>query len=123
MANTGTVGWVDLTVDDAAPIRDFYAAVLGWTAEGLDMGGYDDYVMRADEEPAAGICHRRGSNADLPPQWIVYFTVPDLAEAVRVAIERGGEVLSEGSYALLRDPSGALFALTAAPPDENAPSD
>ena len=41
----GTVGWVDLTVPDAEKLRDFYTAVVGWKAQGLDMGRYEDFVM------------------------------------------------------------------------------
>ena len=54
----GTIGWTDLTVTDAERIRDFYKAVVGWTATALDMGGYSDYVMQMPgaSAPAAGIC-------------------------------------------------------------------
>ena len=38
----GTIGWLDLTVPDAAPIRDFYKAVVGWEHQAFDMGGYED---------------------------------------------------------------------------------
>lgn len=27
----GAIGWFDLAVPDAAPVRDFYAGVVGWT--------------------------------------------------------------------------------------------
>ena len=29
----GTIGWRDLTVPDAAKVRDFYQAVVGWKSE------------------------------------------------------------------------------------------
>lgn len=110
------MGWVDLTVDKAEGVRDFYSAVLGWESEGLDMGGYDDYVMTptGSDEPAAGVCHRRGQNADLPPQWIVYFVVDDVEAAVQTALRNGGSMVrrqTEASFALMRDPAGAVFAL------------
>jgi predicted enzyme related to lactoylglutathione lyase len=34
----GTITWQDLTVGDAEAIRDFYAAVVGWTPESVKMG-------------------------------------------------------------------------------------
>jgi predicted enzyme related to lactoylglutathione lyase len=118
----GRVGWVDLTVDKAESLRDFYAAVMGWEAEGLEMGGYDDYVMTpiGSEEPAAGVCHRKGQNADLPAQWIVYFVVDDVQTAVHAALKRGGKLLrppEEGSFALVQDPAGAIFALHEGEPE------
>ena len=66
----GTIGWIDLTVDDAEHLRDFYATVTGWRPEPVAMGGWDDFnmVAPATGRPAAGICYARGGNAGLPPR-------------------------------------------------------
>lgn len=37
----GSVLWRDLTVENAEQIRDFYQQVVGWQAQGEDMGGYE----------------------------------------------------------------------------------
>ena len=34
----GTVGWFDLTIDNADEIREFYEQVVGWTSTPLSMG-------------------------------------------------------------------------------------
>lgn len=114
----GTIGWADLTVPDAAALRDFYVAVAGWTAQPLSMGGYDDYVMTApDGTPVGGVCHARGANAGLPPVWLVYVTVPDLAASLEGCRAGGGAVLDGprdaggGRMAVIRDPAGATLAL------------
>lgn len=115
----GTIVWRDLTVTDADGLRDFYAAVAGWQASGLDMSGYDDYVMSvpSTQDGVAGICHARGVNADLPPQWLIYIAVDDCRGSVERCIELGGEVIVQpraidnGLFAVLRDPAGAVFAL------------
>jgi predicted enzyme related to lactoylglutathione lyase len=75
----GSIGWFDLTVPDAIAVRDFYGAVTGWTWTGLDMGGYEDYCMNqpGDGTTVAGICHARGGNASVPPQWLPYIIVAD----------------------------------------------
>ena len=42
---------------DAGRVRDFYAAVAGWTHEAVDMGGYAGFTMipvRARDERLAG---------------------------------------------------------------------
>jgi hypothetical protein len=68
-------------------------------------------------ETVAGICHRRAGNADLPPAWIVYFSVLDLDRSVEVVLEAGGAVVSPSRtagasrYVIVRDPAGAVFAL------------
>jgi predicted enzyme related to lactoylglutathione lyase len=115
----GRIGWVDLTVDDAPGLRDFYTAVTGWTAEGLSMGDYDDYVMKApDGTPQAGVCHARGSNQGLPAQWLVYITVPDLDDRLQQVEALGGTILRApkpagpmGRFAVIEDPAGAVCAL------------
>ena len=43
----GEVAWSDLTVADAEGVRDFYAAVVGWTPEAAGIGDYSDYTMCA----------------------------------------------------------------------------
>lgn len=111
----GIVRWADLTVPDAVPIRDFYSAVVGWEPDPVDMGGYNDWNMQLPgaEAPAAGICNARGANAAIPPQWVVYITVPDVQAAVDAAVAHGGAVVDgprEG-FCLLRDPAGAVFAV------------
>lgn len=115
----GSVGWVDLTVEDAPRLRDFYAAVVGWKATEIDMGGYADFAMEGPSgNTAAGICHARGNNADLPPVWLVYFIVADLDGAIAACRARGGELVApvrnagpSARFAVLRDPEGASFAL------------
>lgn len=115
----GTIGWLDLTVEDASRLRDFYSAVVGWKPEAVPMGDYSDWVMSdaATGEPRAGVCHARGGNAGLPAAWLVYVVVADLDASVAAAKANGGEVVAgpkamgDDRYAVLRDPAGAPFAL------------
>lgn len=80
----GKILWQDLTVADATALRDFYAAVVGWQYSPQSMGNYDDYNMSLPEsgETVAGICHAQGSNAELPPQWLLYIGVADLDHSI-----------------------------------------
>ncbi len=115
----GTIVWYDLTVVEAEKVRDFYRQVVGWGAEALDMGGYSDFSMLPPgaERPVAGVCHARGGNADLPPQWLAYVVVEDLDASLSACQELGGKVLTptksmEGArYAVIQDPAGAVLAL------------
>lgn len=116
---TGKIGWVDLTVPNADEVRDFYRDVAGWTVSEVPMGGYADYCMHPGEgsDPVAGVCHAKGVNADIPPGWMIYITVPDVAESVRLCIEKGGQVIrapkkaGSGAMAIIRDPSGSVAGL------------
>jgi predicted enzyme related to lactoylglutathione lyase len=116
----GTIGWSDLTVENADAVRDFYAEVVGWKPEALSMGDYSDYVMVAagTGDGVAGICHARGMNAGLPSQWLVYIVVDDLDHSLRRCAEMGGKLLREprdmgpqGRYCVIQDPAGAVAAL------------
>jgi predicted enzyme related to lactoylglutathione lyase len=118
-APPGSIAWIDLTVADAERIRDFYAQVAGWSHAPVEMGGYVDYVMHdTPGEPAAGICHASGVNADLPPVWLIYITVRDLTASLASCTAMGGELLTGvkdmggiGRYCVIRDPAGAVAAL------------
>ncbi len=116
----GHIGWIDLTVPDAVAVRDFYQSVTGWSASGLDMGGYEDFNMTppGSEAPVAGVCHARGPNQDLPPVWMIYIMVADIEESVRRCEELGGKVRrgitsmgGMGRFCMIEDPAGAVSAL------------
>lgn len=120
-APVGSIGWVDLTVEEASNLRDFYQKVVGWSVSSVPMGDYEDYCMHpaGDEAgPVAGICHARGPNADLPPQWLIYLTVADLDASLAACSATGGAVVAgprslggSGRVAVIRDPAGAVCAL------------
>lgn len=116
----GTLIGFDITVPDAEPLRDFYASVIGWKVEPFAMEGYDDYFMKspATGDTVAGVCHARGENADLPPRWLAYVVVEDLAASMQRCTEQGGSLVTgvkgsevETRYCVIRDPAGAELAL------------
>jgi predicted enzyme related to lactoylglutathione lyase len=118
--NVGTIVWTDLTVPKAKPVRDFYAAVIGWVPEPVEMGDYNDFNMTDPEggTAVAGVCHARGGNADLPAVWLNYVIVADLDRSMEQCENLGGEIVAPersmgtmGRYAVIRDPAGAVIAL------------
>lgn len=115
----GHIEWRDLTIMDAIQVKDFYSAVVGWTSEPLSMGDYDDFIMKAPEsgETVAGVCHARGENAALPPQWMMYVRVADAAASAEQVHALGGTVLhgprtmGDDTYYVIRDPAGAVLTI------------
>ncbi|NOT35228.1 MAG: VOC family protein [Candidatus Eisenbacteria bacterium] len=116
----GTIGWIDLTVEDATRLRDFYREVVGWSPEDVKMGEYADYNMRqpASLEPAVGMCHHRGVNVGVPPQWMIYINIEDLDRSMAQTRALGGEVLHGPRamgpnlrFCVIRDPAGAVCGL------------
>ncbi len=119
-APVGRISWVDLTVSNASATRDFYRQVVEWSVQDVEMedGGerYADYNMLGDDgNPVAGVCHARGVNVGLPPVWMIYLPVGDLAESLRRVQEEGGKIIkaTQGAYAYaaVQDPVGAYLAL------------
>lgn len=120
MPKTKSPLWIDLTVEHAENIQDFYTRVAGWESKAVDMGGYEDYAMTEGEEVLAGICHARGVNAGIPPVWIPYFEVQSLEKSLQTCQECGGIVICpprsmdpKRNYAVIQDPSGAVCAIWA----------
>lgn len=114
----GEMIWRDLTIPDAERVRDFYAVVVGWRTEPVRMGEYDDFNMiDAAGRVVAGVCHARGSNADLPATWLQYVRVADLDASLRDTKSRGGKVLVgakkmfKDRYGVIEDPAGGVLAL------------
>lgn len=116
---TGTIVWRDLTVANATELKDFYQEVVGWRPVEHDMGDYADYDMLPPDgsESMAGICHARGTNANVPPQWLIYITVEDVDASAQRCIDLGGKVLDgprqmgASRFCVIQDPAGAVAAL------------
>jgi predicted enzyme related to lactoylglutathione lyase len=106
---------VDLTVADAPKLRDFYSAVLGWQPSPVKMGDYNDFNMNVPgrDAPAAGVCHARGHNATIPPKWMIYVWVKDVAASVAACERLGGKVVHRVSEkcCVIEDPAGAVMAV------------
>jgi hypothetical protein len=114
----GSVTWRDLTVEDAAKLSEFYSKVVGWRAVEHPMGGYADYEMQdASGTTVAGVCHARGPNANLPPHWLIYITVKDVAASAEACKANGGSIvdgprgMGGAQMCVIRDPAGAVCVL------------
>jgi predicted enzyme related to lactoylglutathione lyase len=116
----GSITWFDLTFPDAGKVSAFYSKVVGWKTAPVSMGNYNDYNMSSPEsgKTNAGICHKRGGNAQLPAHWLIYITVKSTDESAKLCTENGGKVLVEpkdmsgyGRYCVIEDPAGAVCAL------------
>lgn len=114
----GQIAWRDLTVDDAESIQAFYSEVTGWKPEACSMGDYDDFNMNANNgDCVAGICHARGPNANMPPQWLIYISVESVEKSAERCVELGGKVvdgprkMGSNVFCVVQDPAGAYAAL------------
>lgn len=116
----GTVGWIDLTTENASQVRDFYQAVIGWQSESVPVEDHEDYMITpaGGSEPFAGICHKKGPNAQWPEGWLLYIHVENIEASLESCVNLGGEKLTEirvfegsGKACVIRDPGGSTCAL------------
>ena len=115
----GSIVWHDLTVPDAIAIKDFYCDVVGWQAAPHDMGSYQDFDIKTPEDGAivTGICHARATNANIPPQWLIYVQVKDVDASAQRCLNLGGQVhdgprqMGDNRFCVIQDPAGAMLAL------------
>ena len=116
----GAVGWCELLTRDPHAAVSFYDALFGWMAVRDEATGYS--VFRLGDGEVAGMLPMP---AEMPPEvpahWLVYFHVSDLDAAVRSAEAGGGNVekapveMAGARFAVLSDPSGAVFGLLQLP--------
>ncbi|MFK7904065.1 MAG: VOC family protein [Chitinophagales bacterium] len=112
----GSIVWRDLTVPNAEEVKDFYCEVVGWKAS-LHPGCDDFNIHQADDEVMAGVCYAKGTNANVPPQWLVYVTVASVEESAAKCVEMGGKVLDgprmmgANLFCVIQDPAGAVMGL------------
>lgn len=112
----GAVTWVELLTRDVTAAEAFYASVFGWKAETQDFGGTSYTTFSLDGEPVTGMMTMPDEvPAEAPAHWSVYFAVDDCRAAERRVADLDGMVLrptmdmTEGSFAVLADPTGATF--------------
>lgn len=126
MSGTVTPGrfiWYDLMTPDPEGAIDFYTKVVGWSITDWKHGGEEGalpYKMwTAGEKPVGGVIAlpEAAKAQGAPPQWVAYCTVPDANAAASKNEELGGEILMApktvpgvGTFGVLRDPQGAVFA-------------
>jgi predicted enzyme related to lactoylglutathione lyase len=114
----GSFCWAELNTRDPEGSKRFYGSVFGWGArtEESDSGSYTEWMQ--GENSIAGMWHMNGETpAEVPSHWRVFFTVRDVDATVARAQDLGATPLFPamdidiGRFAVLRDPTGAVFAV------------
>ena len=116
MAN-GEVCWLEINTPKVEEATKFYTGLFGWERGAGEVGFPYQFLKRPKEERNFGGVMGQ-TQADVPPNWLVYFGVQDLDAALKRVVELGGRTLSpvvslpQGSkFAAVSDPHGAAFAL------------
>jgi uncharacterized protein len=118
---TGALTWNELATNDPGGASEFYSGLFGWTIEERDTGGGARYWVIGNEGAASG---QNGGMRELgpaeegiPPNWVPYFAVDSVDDALTKVGELGGGTIvppmdvPAGRFAGVRDPQGAVFSI------------
>jgi predicted enzyme related to lactoylglutathione lyase len=121
-AEIGEASWIELMTTDAPAAMQFYREVFGWQpSEAMDMGPMGTYQMfNRPHGMIGGMMNKPPEMAHVPPNWQIYFRVPDITVATERIKANGGQILNgpmevPGGDWIVNgmDPQGAAFALHA----------
>ena len=114
-------GWAELNSRGVEKAVPFYKKLFGWGEKKTPMsagqqGEYTEFLA-SGERIAGGMEMNPMIPAEVPSYWQVYFTVGDVDNAHKKAVELGAqEMLAPqdfpgGRFSILSDPQGASFGL------------
>lgn len=113
----GCLTWNDLSTQSPETAHAFYEALFGWSFEKMPTDEVHYWVIFNGERSNGGVLRLREEG--VPSFWMPYFAVEDADAAIeRVAELGGGKLLGPidvptGRFAILHDPAGAAFAVSA----------
>lgn len=121
MADKFQVGefcWNELATPNVQKARDFYSKVFGWTFEEHPTDNYVYTIIKKNGKEIGGIwAIPTEKQKDIPPHWMSYILVENIADFVKKAEQNGAKVLQPpkkagkfGTLAVIIDPTGAHIA-------------
>ncbi|NER84719.1 MAG: VOC family protein [Leptolyngbya sp. SIO1D8] len=115
----GTFCWNELQTKDLETATQFYSGLFGWqtrTTKNALGGEYVEFLR--GEHSGAGMIEIQADWGDVPPNWVVYFTVENCNATLEKAKALGGRVDMDpieledvGRFAIVQDPQGAYFTV------------
>ncbi|HZV72750.1 MAG TPA: VOC family protein [Conexibacter sp.] len=111
----GALVWNELASNDLDDSSAFYSGLFGWTIAPFEGSEQLYLSIRNGDANNGGM--REATPPGVPPHWLVYFGVDDLAAALERVGELGGTVhagpidIQMAKIAIVADPQGATFAL------------
>lgn len=116
MSKLGQFVWRENVTTDVAKAAAFYKGLFGWRLEEVPMGDFMYTLVYAGEKQVAGLMPMPKEAKGVPSHWMSYVSVDDVDKTVVAATEAGGKVIMPaqdipniGRFALLQDPTGAMF--------------
>ena len=108
---------IELTTQDLAKAKKFYSALFDWQLTDMPMGEGKSYTMiNVGDGTGGGMMS--APDPGIPPHWLPYVAVDDLAASTAKAKSLGATMIMEnipvqdyGRFTIFKDPTGALIAM------------
>jgi uncharacterized protein len=112
----GVFVWDELHTTDVDAAKAFYRELFGWSVNDQDMGDFTYTIFESGGEQRAGAMPE--PQGGMPPMWMSYIGTDDVDATCKRAEELGAQkhagpddIPGVGRFAVLSDPTGAVFAL------------
>ncbi len=120
-SDRGLFVWHELNTTDTTGADAFYSRLIGWKSKPWDPNpSYQVWTMGREGRAGLYQIHEIPNVVTPPPHWLNYIGTLDVDATVRQAVELGGKVVTPaadvprvGRMAVLQDPQGAMFAVSA----------
>jgi len=121
-----TMGWNELATRDIDGAKAFYTTLLGWETQ-TDANNYTTWLNKGRMN--GGMMEMSEDWGDMPPRWMVYFSVADIVATADKAQVLGGTLIvppftagDVGIMSVIQDPQGGIFtAIQMNQPDTTMP--
>jgi len=112
---------IELQTGDLVKAKEFYSKLFDWKLEDMPApGGGEPYTMINVGEGTGGGMFA-STDPKVPPHWLAYVGVEDIAASTRKARELGATILQDvmdigdyGRLSVIKDPTGAVIAMWSA---------
>lgn len=110
--------WNELATADVKKAKEFYSKVLGWQFKEINSGEMTYTLIQANDKEFAGIWQiPTNQQNEIPPHWMAYILVNDVADTLAKAKQNGAQEIKGvthagdmGLFAIIKDPTGAHVA-------------
>lgn len=116
--DVGSFCWSELACRDVERAKSFYGTVFGWSGMTNSFGPTSYTEWQVGGRTVGGMMEMNDQwPPDVPPHWMVCFTVEDCDRSAALAGELGGTIsvppsdLTIGRFAVVGDPHGAWFSI------------
>lgn len=114
----GAFSWNELNTTDMEGAKAFYGGLLGWEWDDETMPTGQVYTTwKSGDDMLGGAMTITPQMGDVPPNWMVYFTVADCDATSAKVKDLGGNILVPpmdipiGRFSVVADPAGAAFTV------------